>query len=337
MPEAANHSESRLPHRLAVALVCATFPLIWVGGMVTTYEAGMAGPDWPNTYGYNLFLYPWQTWLFGPWDLLVEHGHRLLGALAGIITIAAVIAIWCSDSRRWMKWYSLAVLAAVCAQGALGGMRVLMDERVLARIHACTAPLFFAMAVALAVFTSRRWLSPSARRSEEHASKLHRLSIATAGIAWLQIVMGARLRHVSIELPPREFGDAVFWHLLVAAVLVVHIVLLYMRIRRNYANEPALVRPALGLLVLIACQLALGVATWVMNYGWPAWFQGYRWAEEYVIVQEGMPQAMVTTALVVFGLLFFVVLVMLALRSFRLVRWTAQALAWRPTSLGALA
>ena len=65
---------------LAVVLVCATFPLIWVGGLVTTYEAGMAVPDWPTTYGYNLFLYPWQTWICGPWDLFIEHGHRLLGA-----------------------------------------------------------------------------------------------------------------------------------------------------------------------------------------------------------------------------------------------------------------
>ena len=70
--------------------MCATFPLIWVGGLVTTYDAGMAVPDWPNTYGYNLFLYPWQTWLSGPWDLFIEHGHRLLGALVGMI-----------DDRAW--------------------------------------------------------------------------------------------------------------------------------------------------------------------------------------------------------------------------------------------
>ena len=76
---------SKAPGRIAgpCALVCATFPLIWVGGLVTTYDAGMAVPDWPNTYGYNLFLYPWQTWIDGPWDLFIEHGHRLFGALVG--------------------------------------------------------------------------------------------------------------------------------------------------------------------------------------------------------------------------------------------------------------
>src|SRR5438132_1897116 len=75
------------PHRWAVALACATFPLLWVGGLVTTTKAGMAVPDWPNTYGYNLFLYPWQTWLAGPWDLFVEHGHRMLAASIGLLTI----------------------------------------------------------------------------------------------------------------------------------------------------------------------------------------------------------------------------------------------------------
>src|ERR1051325_109674 len=82
------------PHRLAVALACATFPLIWVGGFVTTYKAGMAVPDWPNTYGYNLFLYPWQTWIYGPWHLFIEHGHRLLAAGVGLLTIAVAIAVW---------------------------------------------------------------------------------------------------------------------------------------------------------------------------------------------------------------------------------------------------
>src|SRR5690554_3486515 len=93
------NAESRCPHGIAVLLVCVVFPLIWVGGLVTTYGAGMAVPDWPTTYGYNLFLYPWQTWVFGPWALFIEHGHRLLGALAGIITIALVVAVWRTDRR----------------------------------------------------------------------------------------------------------------------------------------------------------------------------------------------------------------------------------------------
>ena len=101
---------------MAVLLVCAVFPLIWAGGLVTTTDAGMAVPDWPSTYGYNLFLYPWQTWIGGPWDLYIEHGHRLLGALAGMIAIALVAVVWVSDHRKWLKGLSLAALGLIIFQ-----------------------------------------------------------------------------------------------------------------------------------------------------------------------------------------------------------------------------
>ena len=137
-------------------LACATFPLVWVGGLVTTTDAGMAVPDWPNTYGYNLFLYPWQTWLLGPWDLFVEHGHRLLAASrrhahdrsARRAVATRTIAAGCNG-------LGFAALALVIFQGVLGGMRVLLDERTLAMLHGCTGPLFFALTVAMVVFTSR--------------------------------------------------------------------------------------------------------------------------------------------------------------------------------------
>jgi len=72
-------------HRFALLTAIATLGLIAIGGLVTSKGVGMAVPDWPNTYGYNLFLYPWQTWLAGPWDLFVEHGHRMLAATVGLI------------------------------------------------------------------------------------------------------------------------------------------------------------------------------------------------------------------------------------------------------------
>ena len=77
---------------------------------MTTTDAGMAVPDWPNTYGYNLFLYPWQTWLAGPWDLFIEHGHRLLAATVGMLTIALLVVLLRTDDRRWMKRLGFAAL-----------------------------------------------------------------------------------------------------------------------------------------------------------------------------------------------------------------------------------
>src|SRR5436190_10251632 len=159
MGEITHNVRSPRPHRLAVVLACATFPLVWVGGLVTTTDSGMAVPDWPNTYGYNLFLYPWQTWLLGPWDLFIEHGHRLLASAVGMLTIGLLILLWRTETRRWMKGLGFAALGLVIFQGVLGGLRVLLDERTLAMLHGCTGPLFFALTVALVVFTSRTWTS----------------------------------------------------------------------------------------------------------------------------------------------------------------------------------
>ncbi len=151
---------SRAVHALAVGLTIAVFPLIWVGGLVTTYDAGMAVPDWPGTYGWNMFAYPASTWLYGPFDLLVEHSHRLLGSLAGFLSIGLVIAAFRYDDRAWFRWWCVGVLLAVIAQGALGGARVVLDQRTFAMIHGCTGPLYFAIATATAVMSSQWWLSP---------------------------------------------------------------------------------------------------------------------------------------------------------------------------------
>src|SRR5947209_3343059 len=105
--------ESHWPHRLAVMLALVTFPLIWVGGLVTSYDAGMAVPDWPGTYGYNLLLYPWQSWIAGPFDLFIEHGHRLLGATAGLLSIALVAVVLLADRRPWLIQASIGALALV--------------------------------------------------------------------------------------------------------------------------------------------------------------------------------------------------------------------------------
>src|SRR6476660_6401420 len=176
------------PHRWAVALACATFPLVWVGGLVTTTDAGMAVPDWPNTYGYNLFLYPWQSWLAGPWDLFVEHGHRMLAATVGLITIIMLIVFMRSERRKWVRSMGFVALGLVIFQGALGGMRVLFDERTLAMLHGMTGPLFFGLTVALAVITSQRWqLGPSADEQAiaRSGAQIRAIATVTTVLAYL--------------------------------------------------------------------------------------------------------------------------------------------------------
>jgi len=312
--------ESPWPHRLAVLLVCATFPLIWVGGLVTTYDAGMAVPDWPNTYGYNLFAYPWQTWVSGPWDLFIEHGHRLLGALVGLITIALTIAVWRHDSRRWMRFVVLGALAAVILQGVLGGARVLLDERQLAKIHGCTGPAFFAFAVVIAVMTSRRWRDSRLLKEVNGGQVTQRVAFFTVLVAFMQLVVGAHLRHIAVDASPQQFRVLVFFHLLLALLLVVHIAFsVYFSLRlRSVAS--GLCRLALGMVFLLAVQVLLGAGTWVVKYGWPTWSQGFTFSTGYTIEANSWMQANITTAHVAIGSLILAVSTCFAARAFRLLR-----------------
>lgn len=293
-----------------MALVCATFPLIWVGGLVTTYQAGMAVPDWPNTYGYNLFLYPWQTWLFGPWDLFIEHGHRLLGALVGLLAIGLVVSAWKTRQSRSVRLAAAAALVAVILQGLLGGLRVVLDERLLAMIHGCVAPAFFALCAALVAITAPCFSSTT--NAEPRIARIHRLAMLTAALAYLQIVFGAAVRHLPPGAGPEAFRVAMFAHLFMAAALSLHILLLSVRTAGATAG---LRRPGLALVGLLLIQIALGCGAWVTNYGWPNWIGEHAWSEGFVVRAEGGTQALTTTAHQATGSLILAVAVLVAVRS----------------------
>ena len=309
------------PHRWAVALACATFPLIWVGGLVTTYDAGMAVPDWPSTFGYNLFLYPWTTWFFGPWDLFIEHGHRLLGALVGLLTIGLLVSVMRRDSRRWMKQLAVLALLLVLLQGGLGGARVLLNERFLALVHGCVGPLFFAYAAAMVVFTSRAWRQPVSAGAENGAlqlqAQLHRvrhLAVLTTVMIYAQLIVGAHVRHVLPQTLPGTFRVLVMFHLLMAAVVVLHVGLLTWSVRhRQLAGF--LRRPVAILAGLAALQMFLGPATWVLKYGWPMGLAEYSWFAGYTVQAQGMLQAMIVTAHVATGSLLLALAVVVVLRA----------------------
>jgi len=320
------------PHRWAVVLACATFPLLWVGGLVTTTDAGMAVPDWPNTYGYNLFLYPWQTWLAGPWDLFVEHGHRLLAATVGMLTIGLLASLWRGDGRRWVRHLGVVALLLVILQGVLGGMRVLLDERTLAMFHGCTGPAFFALTVALVVFTSRTWIEhPHSSRSgaegeSSHDGHVRRLAVVTATLFYLQLVLGAVLRHVPATADPSVFATAVKFHLALAAVLAFHVGWLLWSVLRSCQSVRPLGVLAWLLAVLLTAQIALGGATWLMKYSVPRWASAWLPIGSYTIQADGWLQTHIVTAHVAVGSLLLGTSVALALYALRLLPGPAASL-----------
>jgi heme a synthase len=300
-----------------VALACATFPLLWVGGLVTTTDAGMAVPDWPSTYGYNLFLYPWQTWVSGPWDVFVEHGHRLLASAVGLMTIGLLIVLWRSESRRWMRGLGIAALALVIGQGVLGGMRVLLDERTLALLHGIIGPMFFGLAVALVVFSSKTWAARATGSAS--AGAIGRLAIVTCILAYLQIVLGAVLRHVPVEAEPATFALAVRFHLFLAAVLSLHVVALVWLILSRARTARPLATLASTLAGLLLLQLGLGVMTWLVKFSVPYWAANWFPTMRQPIEEGGALQTHVITAHVAIGALLFVTSLATALYAQRLI------------------
>jgi cytochrome c oxidase assembly protein subunit 15 len=321
MTSTSSPSVSPWPHRWAVVLACATFPLVWVGGLVTTTDAGMAVPDWPNTYGYNLLLYPWQTWLAGPWDLFIEHGHRLLATAVGLLTIGLLVSLWRSDGRRWVCRLGVAALLLVVLQGVLGGMRVVLAERGLAMVHGFTGPLFFGLTVVLVVVTSESWRRGSSTGGQAASGTpssypnplprgegmrigavyLQPLVVLTAVLIYLQIMVGAVLRHAPVATEPTTFALAVQFHLLLAAVLLLHVAVVNWSILRHVRDAHLVRWLAVALGGLTILQVVLGAATWLAKYAVPFWLDRWLGPAGVTIEADGWLQTHAAVGSLLFG------------------------------------
>ncbi len=249
--------ESPWPHRLALATVGTTFLLILAGGVVTTTGAGMAVPDWPTTFGYNMFLYPWAKMTGG---ILYEHSHRLIGSLVGLMTLVLAIILWRVEQRRWVRWLGVVALAAVVLQGILGGLRVILVAEQFAFLHGVLAQAFLGLAASLVLFTSRAWRSQAFPLPVEIVGRLRGWTLFVTIATYLQIVLGAVVTHTDTGLGV---------HVGVAALLSVLVPLLTQRICSRLDDWPELVRPARFLRLFWILQLILGMGSYAMELGGP--------------------------------------------------------------------
>ena len=253
----------RALHVATLATAVLAFPLVWMGGLVTTHGAGMSVPDWPNSYGYNMFALPFGMWLGKTaGGAFYEHTHRLLGTLVGLAAFAATMLAWapsasrewrtiykwttlistawfvltlviawvlrhqarisdeqykvlthafsgagalavtagiCWSTRgphepaRWRRWLVTAVLAIVCVQGLMGGLRVDENSLTLAKIHGILGQLTFAFAGVAAATCSRWWATVGAVAAP--ARRLRRLAVTALALAIVQLSLGAFMRH----------------------------------------------------------------------------------------------------------------------------------------------
>src|SRR5215475_6524155 len=97
-------------HRLALFAACCTAFLIFLGGLVTSTQSGLSVPDWPTTYGWSMFTFPYSKWVGG---IFFEHSHRLVSSFVGLLTIVLTVWTWMKEPRKWVRWLAAAALGTV--------------------------------------------------------------------------------------------------------------------------------------------------------------------------------------------------------------------------------
>jgi cytochrome c oxidase assembly protein subunit 15 len=264
----------RALHAFAVFVAAATLGLIFAGGLVTSTESGLSVPDWPTTYGQNMFTFPISKWVGG---IRFEHVHRLIASTIGFLTI--VLAVWLArrEPRRWVRRLGYCALGAVVAQGLLGGLTVLLFlPPAVSVAHACLAQTFFCLTVAIAVVTSPRWRAraPESVKRAFAGARVARVAAATTAAVFLQLLVGAIMRHTKAGLaipdfplalgrlvpPLTSFPVAIHFAHRVGALVVAALVGSCV-VRAFRSGRPGLAKASLALAGLVAVQIALGAAT----------------------------------------------------------------------------
>jgi heme a synthase len=276
-------------HRFSQLVAACTVLLVLAGSLVTSTGSGLSVPDWPTSYGWSMFTFPPSKWVGG---IFYEHTHRLIASTVGFLTIILAAWLWLKDPRPWMKRLGLLALGAVIAQGVLGGLTVLFFlPAAVSTAHAGLAEIFFCFTVAIALFTSPGWIQqrptfinppgappPGAGSlaSLAQPQALRWLTIFTTALVYIQILLGATMRHTGAGLAipdfPLIFGGLIpprwdpkiaihFAHRVGALVVFIAIVSTASHVRARHRDRRDLTRPAARLVALVLVQIALGGLT----------------------------------------------------------------------------
>ena len=256
-------------HRFAVLLCASTLVLIFVGGLVTSTGSALAVPDWPLSYGQ---FFPEMAG-----GVLFEHGHRMVAATVGLMTLIMAIWLWRQESRKGLRRLGAFALLAVICQGILGGITVLFLLPVAVSVsHAALAQIFFCLTTCLAVFTSRAWLEDPQRIDDSGTPSLRLLARTATLLIYLQIMAGALMRHTAsgLAIPdfPLSYGHVVppfftrqilihYVHRLGALIVTCIVAWLAYGVLGQHRREKTLRRSAVFLITALAAQILLGAFT----------------------------------------------------------------------------
>lgn len=287
-------------HRFTLLATAATFILIIAGALVTSNGAGLAAPDWPLSYGQ---VFPRMVG-----NLFYEHGHRMIATTVGVLTIALNIWLWKSEPRSFVRRLGLAALGTVIAQGLLGGLTVLLLLPLpVSTAHACLAQLFFCLMVSLSVFTAPGWSEQHEIKEDDAQPPLRYLCGAAFAVVFLQLVLGATLRHSATWDQHLPTGLLVA-HITGAALVTLALGGLIGTLISRHRVECYLTRPAMLIAALLVLQLCLGLLAYLTRRVSPD------------DPQPLNPMVGITVAHVAVGALILATTIVLSLRVFRILK-----------------
>lgn len=272
---------------------CATLVVITAGALVTSNDAGLSVPDWPTSFGY---LGKVPHFVGG---IRYEWSHRMVAGTLVSLTLA--IAIWTllAERRRWMRWLAVGAFCTVIAQAILGGLTVLFFQPpAVSTAHATVAQTFFCIAVAIALFTGRKWVEERPRvEFDSRRPSLFMLTLLSIFVLYVQLILGGMFRHHGMSWWPH-----------VANAAIVTFVLAWTAIRAisAYSNIDAVRRPAILMLSLLLTQLCLGFTAFVTRVEWGK-----------SAAQPELPMVVSTVAHVAVGALLLATTVILSIQVWR--------------------
>ncbi len=280
-------------HRFAIFTSCATLVLIVAGALVTSNDAGLSVPDWPTSYGS---IYKMPTMVGG---ILYEHSHRMVAEFVGLLTIILAVWTWRVEKRRWLRLLGIAALGTVIIQGILGGLTVLfLLPAPISSAHAAVAQTFFCIAVAIAVFTGRRWVEEQPRAEfDQRRPALFTLTLLSIFVLYVQLILGAMFRHHGLSWWP---------HVINAGVVAIVLSWTAIRAISVYPHVEAVRRPAVAMLGLMVAQLCLGFLAFVTRV---------MWGKD--AAQPELPMIISTVVHVAVGALLLATTVILAIQAWR--------------------
>jgi heme A synthase len=218
-----------------------------------------------------------------------------------LVTLTLAIAIWTLlvERRRWLRWLAVGAVCTVIAQAVLGGLTVLLFQPpAISTAHATVAQTFFCIAVAIALFTSRKWVEERPRvEFDRRLPSLATLTWLCIFVLYVQLILGGMFRHHGMSWWP---------HVLNAVTVSFVLAWTAVRALSAYSRIEAVRRPAIVMLSLLITQLCLGFAAFLTRITWGKNAQ-----------QPELPMVAATVAHVAVGALLLATTVVLAIQVWR--------------------